>query len=139
MSLLIYSPKCSHSLEVIKFIDANPQLRQLVHYHNVSELGIPDRYRQKITRVPTMLTKNGKLLVGNEIKAWLESLLPSKNGVQPLDIVGKCNLFNLDGDDDNGMFAIEDYGQSLQPALTPEIEERIKRNVSDAYNQIKNS
>lgn len=139
MSLLIYSPKCSHSLEVIKFIEANPQLRQLVRYHNVSELGIPEQYRQKITRVPTMLTKNSKLLVGNEIKAWLESLLPSKNGVQHLNISGNCSLSNLDGDDDNGMFAIEDYGQSLQPALTAEIQERIKMNVSDAYNQIKNT
>jgi hypothetical protein len=78
MSLLIYSPRCKHSMEVIEYINQHKQLKQLVHYHNINTQGIPPAYRNKITRVPTMLTKNGKILVGNEIKNWLDSLLPNK-------------------------------------------------------------
>ena len=77
MSLLIYSPKCSHSLDIIDYIKRQPQLSQLVNFHNVNVQGIPSQYAHQITRVPTMLTKNGKFLVGNEIKNWLQSLLPN--------------------------------------------------------------
>ena len=72
MSLLIYSPRCKHSMEVIEYINQHQQLKQLVHYHNINTQGIPPAYRNKITRVPTMLTKNGKILVGAEIKNWLD-------------------------------------------------------------------
>ena len=72
MSLLIYSPRCKHSMEVIDYINRQPQLKQLVHYHNINTQGIPPAYKNKITRVPTMLTKNGKILVGTEIKNWLD-------------------------------------------------------------------
>src|SRR6056300_601447 len=79
MSLLIYSPRCKHSMDVIDYINKHQQLKQLVHYHNVNTQGIPPNYQNKINRVPTMLTKNGKILVGNEIKNWLDSLLPKKD------------------------------------------------------------
>ena len=78
MSLLIYSPRCKHSMDVIEYINKHQQLKQLVNYHNVNTQGIPPNYRNKINRVPTMLTKNGKILVGTEIKNWLDSLLPAK-------------------------------------------------------------
>ena len=61
MSLLIYSPRCKHSMEVIDYINRQPQLKQLVGYHNINTQGIPPAYKNKITRVPTMLTKNGKV------------------------------------------------------------------------------
>ena len=78
MSLLIYSPRCKFSMEVIEYIKKHHQLKQLVHYHNINTQGIPASYKSKITRVPTMLTQNGKILVGNEIRNWLDSLLPTK-------------------------------------------------------------
>ena len=137
MSLLIYSPKCSHSIDLIDYIKRQPQLAQLVSYHNVNIKGIPPQYAHKITRVPTMLTKNGKLLVGNEIRNWLESLLP----VQELESCnfGGCSTTSLEGEGSGDLFGLDDYGRTLQPAMTPELEDKINQSVSDAYNKnIKN-
>tara|TARA_B110000285_G_C14874923_1_gene491022 strand:- start:230 stop:532 length:303 start_codon:yes stop_codon:yes gene_type:complete len=96
-------------------------------------LGIPPQYKNKITRVPTMLTKNGKLLVGNEIRNWLESLLP----VQDLEMCGfgGCSMTTLEGEGLGDIFGLDDYGRSLQPPMTKELEERINQSVSDAYNK----
>ena len=74
-------------MEIIEYVNRHTQLKQIVHYHNVNTQGVPPAYRNKITRVPTMLTKNGKILVGNEIKNWLESLLPTKD-VEHCGLVG---------------------------------------------------
>lgn len=137
MSLLIYSPRCKYSMEVIEYINQHPQLKQLVQYHNINTQGIPPAYRNKITRVPTMLTKNGKILVGSEIKNWLTSLLPNKE-LSNWGFKSGCSMTTLD-DEDNDMelFALDSYGQSLQPAMTRELEEKINRDVSKgvAYNE----
>lgn len=137
MSLLIYSPKCSHSLDIIDYIKRRPQIAQLVSYHNVNTQGIPPQYAHKITRVPTLLTKNGKFLVGNEIKNWLESLLPN-NDIGSCDF-GMCSMTSLDGEGNSDIFGLDDYGRSLQPPMTAELEEKINRDVSQTYsNNIKN-
>lgn len=136
MSLLIYSPKCSHSLDIIDYIKRRPQISQLVNYHNVNIQGIPPQYAHKITRVPTLLTKNGKFLVGNEIKNWLESLLPN-NDIGSCDF-GMCSMTSLDGEGNSDIFGLDDYGRSLQPPMTSELEEKINRDVSQTYsNSIK--
>ena len=132
MSLLIYSPQCSHSLDIINYINKNDNLKQIVSYHNINKLGIPPQYKSKLSRVPTMLTKNGKLLVGNEIKNWLESLLPIKE--VEMAGFGTCAMTTLEGEGTDDMFGIDDYGISLQPPMTTELEEKISRSVSDAYN-----
>jgi hypothetical protein len=130
MSLLIYSPRCKHSMEVIEYINQHKQLKQIVHYHNINTQGIPPAYRNKITRVPTMLTKNGKILVGNEIKNWLDSLLPTEE-LSNWGFSGGCSMTTLDGEDnDAAVFSLDNYGQSLQPAMTRELEEKINRDVS---------
>lgn len=140
MSLLIYSPRCKHSMDVIEYVNKHTQLKQLVHYHNINTQGVPPNYRNKINRVPTMLTKNGKILVGNEIKNWLDSLLPKKE-VDHVGVGGMgCSMTTLDGKDNNSdMFRLDDYGQSLQPAMTKELEEKIGRDVSKgvAYTDLK--
>lgn len=87
-----------------------------------------------------MLTKNGKILVGNEIKNWLDSLLPKKE-IEHSGIggYGGC-MTSLDGNDtSSGMFRLDEYGQSLQPAMTKELEEKINRDVSKgmAYTELK--
>ena len=130
-ALLVFSPKCKHSLDILQFIDGNDQLKQIVQTHDVNRLGVPQQYAKQITRVPTMLTKNGKILVGNEIKAWLESLLPQT--------FTNCDLFSckgfgcssLDGSemDDGSMFSLDNYGRSLQPAMTKELQEKINQKV----------
>ena len=133
-SLLIYSPRCKHSMETIEYIQKKPQLKALVKYHNVNELGVPQQYRDQIKSVPTLLTSNGKLLVGSEVIQWLESLLP--NEIMNCDLmggVGICSLSDESGNDN--LFSLDNYGQSLQPAMTPQLEARIKQNVSEAFNQ----
>jgi len=129
MSLLVFSPKCKHSVEVIEYIKKHKELQQIVQYHNVTVAGIPPEFRTKITRVPTMLTKNGKILVGREIHNWLESLLP----VQELETCDFGSIFSstLDGEPNTNMFGLDDYGKSLQPAMTRELEEKISRKVED--------
>ena len=136
MSLLLYSPKCKHSVEVIKFIQSHEQLKHIIHYHNVTESGIPPQYKNRITKVPTLLSKNGKLLVGREIHNWLESLLP----VKELETCGfgEITSTTLDGESSKDMFSLDSYGQSLQPAITPELQAKISRKVEDqAYTDIK--
>lgn len=135
MSLLIFSPKCNHSLDIIEYVNSNPQLKRLVQYHNVNTMGIPPQYRNKITHVPTMLTKNGKILVGNEIKNWLESLLPTKE-LESCDF-GNCVMTTLDGESNQAMFGLDDYGRSLQPPMTKELQDKINQSVSDAFTDIK--
>jgi hypothetical protein len=139
MSLLIYSPRCKHSMDIIEYISKVPQLKQLVHYHNINTQGIPPNYRNKISRVPTMLTKNGKILVGNEIRNWLDSLLPKKEVEHSGIGAFGCSMSTLDGNDTTEMFRLDDYGRSLQPAMTKELEEKINREVSKgmAYTDLK--
>jgi len=126
-------------MDVIEYINKIPQLKQLVHYHNINTQGIPPNYRNKINRVPTMLTKNGKILVGNEIKNWLDSLLPKKEVEHSGIGAFGCSMTSLDGNDNTSMFSLDDYGKSLQPAMTKELEEKINREVSKgvAYTDLK--
>tara|TARA_Y100000389_G_scaffold76716_1_gene73475 strand:+ start:2935 stop:3195 length:261 start_codon:yes stop_codon:yes gene_type:complete len=85
-----------------------------------------------------MLTKNGKLLVGKEIKNWLISLLPN-NSLQHHEFGAfGSSMSSIDGKEDtDDAFNLDNYGVSLQPAMTKEMEERINRSVNDAYNNIK--
>ena len=136
-ALLIYSNRCSHSKDIITFINQHAQLKQIVQFHDVNTLGIPPQYANKINRVPTMLTKNGKLLVGNEVKQWLQSLLP--NEITNCQL-GACGIgtWSLDGEDDDGsIFNLNNYGQTLQPAITPELQQKISQQVGEAFNQNK--
>jgi hypothetical protein len=137
MALLIYSTKCKHSMDIFAYVDENPQLKQIVKLHNINQLGIPPQYASKITRVPTLLTQNGKMLVGNEVKQWLTSLLPVQEWTN-CDVYGKCKATSLDGADDDSFFDLGNYGQSLQPAMTPELHAKINKSVADAYDTIKN-
>lgn len=127
-------------MDVIDYINKHQQLKQLVHYHNVNTQGIPPNYQNKINRVPTMLTKNGKILVGNEIKNWLDSLLPAKEVTHSSIGAFGCSMTSLDGDaPQTELFSLDDYGRSLQPPMTKELEEKISREVSKgvAYTDLK--
>ncbi len=132
-SLLIFSHKCKHSNSVLQFIKSNPQVAPLVKFHDVNALGIPQQYKSKITSVPTLLTSNGKFLIGSEVIQWFTSLLP--NEISNCDVTGSglqlCSL--EDGTCEDNMFNLDNYGQSLQPIMTPELEAKIKQNVTDAY------
>ena len=140
MSLLIYSPRCKFSMEVVEYVNKHHQLKQLIHYHNINTLGIPSSYKSKITRVPTMLTQNGKILVGREIMNWLNSLLPTKESQHSFIGGTGCSFTNLDGKGDSSdMFHLDDYGKVLQPPMTKELEEKISQNVGKGavYTELK--
>ena len=136
-TILIFSPKCKHCNDVINFLESNPQLKSMVQFHNVNQLGIPPQFKMKIKSVPTLVTQtNNKILVGKEIIQWFTSLLPSNITNH---IVGGRGLLttNLGGgnDDDDSFFSLNSYGRSLQGAITPELEAKINRNVTDAFQE----
>ena len=132
-ALLIYSNHCKFSVELLGFINSKQQLSQIVRLHDVNMYGIPEQYKKYINVVPTLLTKNGKIFVGGEIKKWLLSLLPSEFTNYSLMSSGLgCSLTGEE--DDDSMFGLDSYGQSLQPPITPELQAKISSNVSEAYN-----
>jgi hypothetical protein len=127
MALLVYSDRCQYSHEILKYIQGQPALSPIIRFWNVTVQGVP---HQKITRVPTLVTDEGKMLVGSEVKAWLESMVPCD--FESWDSVGYCQ--NLDGSEmDGDLFDLEKYGTSLQPRITPDLEAKINTNPSQAY------
>jgi hypothetical protein len=135
MATLVYSDRCQYSAQIIKLIQENPALIQVMRFHNVTKHGIPDK---QVTRVPTLLTNDGKLLVGLEVKSWVESMAPVEN-VEARDSYGPATT-SLDGVDEVGdMFDLERYGASLAPNMTPELEKKINRKVQDAYSNMQNN
>ena len=128
MALLVYSEKCKHSQGIIAFIKSQPSLLEIVRFHNVSTHGVPST---KITRVPTLVTNEGKMCVGGEVKTWLESMIPTD--FCSWDATGSL-CTNLDGTDTNDtLFDISRYGESLEPMWSPELEQKINMPVTDAY------
>jgi hypothetical protein len=127
MALLVYSDKCKFSQEIIAFIKTQPALIEIIRFHNVTTSGVPSN---KITRVPTLVTNEGKMCVGAEVKSWLVSMVPTD--FESWDMGGGL-CTNLDGSENAGLFDLDKYGESLQPILTPELEARISMSVTDAY------
>lgn len=127
MALLVYSDKCKWSMEIIQFIKTQPTLIEIVRFHNISTQGVPSK---KITKVPTLVTNNGDMKVGGEVKTWLVSMIPVE--FESWDSTGNF-VSNLDGSESKTLFELDNYGESLQPVLTPELEARIAMSVTDAY------
>jgi hypothetical protein len=127
MALLVYSDKCKFSQEIIGFIKTQPALVEIVRFHNVTTNGVPSK---KITRVPTLVTNEGNMCVGAEVKAWLVSMVPTD--FESWDCTGGL-CTNLDGTENASLFEIEKYGESLQPIITPELETKISMNITEAY------
>lgn len=127
MALLVYSDKCKWSNEIITFIKTQPALIEIVRFHNVTTQGVPTK---KITRVPTLVTNEGDMKVGADVKAWLVSMIPCD--FDSWDGGGKL-CTNLDGSENGGLYNLENYGSSLQPVMTAELESKISMSVTDAY------
>lgn len=127
MALLVYSDRCQYSADILTYIRTQPALLEIVRFHNVTELGTPSK---KITRVPTLVTNEGKMYVGSEVKVWLEQMAPCE-----FDCWDASSAYcaNLDGSDIPTHFELDMYGKPLQPVLTPELESKIGKNVNDAY------
>ena len=127
MATLVYSDRCVHSMEIIKFIQETPALKPLLRFHNITKQGIPSK---SIKRVPTLVTSDNKMLVGGEVKQWLMSMLPCEfsefEGWGP-------STANLDNSEPDSFFNLDSYGESLKPVVSPELQARIDASVSDAY------
>lgn len=132
MSLLVYSDRCNHCMEIVDYIQANPALKPLVKYHNINQRGVPSK---QIKRVPSLVTPENNILVGGEVKNWLVSMLPC-NFTQFED--AGIGMSNLDNSEHDNFFALEKYGMSLKPEVSKDIQDKIDANVSEVYNSIKN-
>lgn len=132
MALLVYSEKCKWSMEIIAYIKTQPTLLEIVRFHDITTQGVPSK---KITRVPTLVTNEGVMCVGNEVKAWLVSMVPCE--FESWD----SNNFtsNIDGTEAATLFELDRYGEPLQPILTTELEERIAMSVTDAYQKVRSN
>lgn len=130
MSLLIYSNRCQHSKNILDFLNKNTQLKSLIRLHCVDTHGLPQQYSQHIRSVPTIITHKNQILVGKDCRNWLQSLLPQEEITHCS--LGGCGFgtFSLDGNESTeGFFDLNNYGVSLQPAMTPELEAKINKKV----------
>jgi len=134
MALLVFSDKCNFCFEVLNVIKQNPSLGQMLRYHNVTTQGRPNT--DKVKRVPTLITADGQVLVGAEVKNWLESMIPSD-----IEMWEGAGVFSASIDGGEGgpdMFSLDAYGTSMQPMLTSELKEKINKDPKEAY-QLKSS
>jgi hypothetical protein len=130
MALLVYSDNCNYCMETITYIKTQPTLLQILRFHNISTNGVPS---PQIKRVPSLVTNEGKMYVGAEVRGWLESMIPE-------DItsfsVNNFSITNLeDNDDDGNFFSLDMYGVPLQPVVTPELSKKISKNVTEGINK----
>ena len=134
MALLLFSTKCSHSMDIINFMNKEPQLKSIVRIHDIGINGIPTHLRGHVKSVPTLVTNKNQVLIGKEVRNWLESLIPPAEFVNcNLRSYGNCSMSEF-GDGENNdtgdYFDLSDYGKSLQPAITPDLQEKISKKVT---------
>lgn len=132
MALLFHSvSKCSHSKDIVDFINKEPQLQSIVRLHDVGIHGVPYQYRQYIKSVPTIITNKNQILVGKEAHNWLASLIPPPELTNCNLNNGFCSIMSCldESQNDDGFFSLDQYGQSLQPVITPEIQAKINKKL----------
>ena len=77
------------------------------------------------------MTSEGNVLVGGEVRNWLESMIPveienwSGGGILTASLDG--------GDGGRDMFELDSYGTSMQPMVTAELKAKMSKDVKDAY------
>lgn len=130
MALLLFSTKCSHSVDILKFINKEPQLKSVIRLHDIGIHGVPPQLRSQVKSVPALVTNNNQILIGSEVRNWLQSIIPAAEFVN-CNLNGYCSMSSLADDDDVGsFFDLGNYGQSLQPYMTPELQEKISKKVA---------
>lgn len=132
MAVLVYSTRCDHSKAILGYIKTQPVLLNMVKFHNVNTQGVP----KGITRVPTLITDDGKTIVGGDVKPYLSEFIPIE--LESSSLSSRLDGCFLDGTgNDSDMFSLDSYGMPLAPPMTADLEEKISRNVSDAYQSLK--
>ena len=128
MNVLIISKKCENCNALLSYINAK-NLSKIVRIHDVNISGVPSG----VQRVPTLVKTDGTVLIGGDVKAYLDQFIPS-------EVESHSNKlgYSIDGDDDSGnMFSIQSYGSSLAPQMTKELEEKINMSVEEAMKTMK--
>lgn len=129
-SVLIYSLRSDYCKELIEFVKSDDLLKTIVKFHDVNTQGVPNG----ISRVPTLISPEGKFIIGGDIKEYLEGFIVSD--IEPVG--GNFKSVELDGSNSTGnWFEIDRFGQSLQPKMTKDLEEKISMSVEDAYHKLK--
>ena len=139
MALLLFSRRCKHSINIVNFIQQNKPLHPLIQLHDVNQAGVPQELHGKITGVPTLVTQNGQVMEGREVKNWLESMIPNTEPEYDNTLWGGrgARMQSLEsGEADGSFYDLDSYGVSLAPKMTPELEKKINSSVSDAYSAV---
>ncbi len=131
MALLIYSEKCKYCSDIIMYIQSQGALLNMVRFHNINKQGVPNG----LTRVPALITSDGATIIGGDVKNYLESMLPVN--IESKNIGSRVTTSAIDGSLADDLFRLDSYGKPLSPVLTKDLEEKINRNVQDAYQNIK--
>lgn len=138
--MLFYSMRCKHCVNILEIISKHKALQSVISYHDVNTKPIPNQLRQYIQAVPALITQDSKLLTGKEIHKWFDAVLPKKKQ----ELVGMDSSdygTTLDGNPDTSggdIFSLDSYGMNLAPEMTPELQAKIDKNVSEAYNGANN-
>ena len=127
--LFVYSLRSDYCKTIHSFINDNDILKTLVKMHDVNVMGVPP----KIERVPSLITPDGNVIIGSDIRTYLDDLL--YQDIEPVDTFK--NTYGIDGTHTTDLCDIENFGKSIQPKMTKELEEKINTKVEDAYHKLK--
>jgi hypothetical protein len=129
MHVLVYSLKSEYCVTLLDFVKGHEELMSILKFHDVNKFGVPNG----VQRVPTLICPDGRILIGSDIRDYLESFLQ-------MDPEGSTNTFGFDingNDIDGGFFDVNQFGTPLAPKMTSELEQRISSDVNDAYSKLK--
>jgi hypothetical protein len=106
----------------------NTPYAEQIKYLNVHETKIPSEYKKELTHVPAIITNEGKLLLGPEVRQWALSLIPSE--VESFDSKA---FASFDGNPNviQYLFDLESYGTPLAPPMTPELKAKINKKTTN--------
>jgi hypothetical protein len=126
-ALMLYSPRCEFCLEIFNLLDQCP-IKDQVQFQNIHEVPVPEDYRKALTHVPALIVKDGRLLMGNEVKQWVLAMMPSE-----IESFDSKAIASFDGNPSvvQGLFDLESYGTPLAPPLTPELEAKINKKLQN--------
>lgn len=128
MHVLVYSLRSEYCVTILEFIRNNDGLMSIMKFHDVNKYGVPNG----VDRVPTLICPDGRTLIGSDIREYLNTFIQS----EPEGSVNSIG-FDIDGTDPDGFFDVNQYGASLAPKMTPELEKKISMNVQDAFASLK--
>jgi hypothetical protein len=126
MATLVYSDKCKNCYDLIEYIKTKPALHTIVRYQHV-EQGVPNG----VTKVPSLITSDGILYIGNQIKPYLQTLAPDK--IEKYQF-SKMNIKRLDNQTNGKYFSVNDYGKRIVSSTS---DPRIDRSVMDNLSSLK--